>query len=414
MGPEGITPPVLDSPLSGLRVVEFGSFVAIPSSAMTLASLGADVIRIDPIGGASDTTRAPVDAAGNSMYWASMNKFKRSIMLDLRSDEGRDIATAIATAPGPEAGFFLTNAVGDGWFGDATLRAHRDDLIWIRLLGNSDGRSALDYSINWEIGFAAATGSGDTRSPTMHVLPAWDLLAGMHVALSLLSAERRRNRTGRGEAIRISLEDVALWSTDALGILAEVQLTGSGRERTGDFVYGTFGTSFDTAEGPPVMLVALTTRQWLDLVAVTGAAEAVAALEAAVGASMTDEHARWNHREQLRELLAPWFRSQTTASALTALRAARLVCSALGTFQDVATGPILQHNDLFRQVEHLRLGSLRAMGYPGVFASDFDRPAPVAPVLGQHTEAVLGEVLGLSTSRIGDLMDRGVVAGPQA
>lgn len=404
----------LDAPLAGMRVVESGMYVAVPSGAMTLASLGADVIRIDPIGGASDTTRAPVDADGTSIYWASMNKGKRSVMLDLRSDEGRELATAIATAPGPEAGFFITNATGDGWYSEDSLRARREDLIWIRLLGNADGRPALDYTVNWEVGFAAATGPGDTASPTMHALPAWDLLAGMHVALSLLAAERRRSRTGRGESVVLSLADVALWSTDALGILAEVQLTGSGRERTGDFVYGTFGTPFDTASGPPVIIVALTKRQWLDLVAVTGTEEQVAALEASTGARMTDEHARWHHREELRAMMAPWFAARTTEEALEALRPTRLVSSALGTFDEVASGPLLRDNPLFAPVEHPRLGALRAMSYPGIFGGPFERPAPLAPVLGQHTEAVLAELLGLGAAEIGDLMDRGVVAGPTA
>jgi 2-methylfumaryl-CoA isomerase len=399
------------APLAGLRVVEFSTFVAVPSGTMTLASLGAEVIRIDPIGGASDTNRAPVDASGTSIYWASMNKCKRSVMLDLRSEEGRELAVAIATVPGPGSGFFVTNAVGDGWFGEATLRVRRDDLIWIRLLGNADGRPALDYTVNWEVGFAAATGPGGSPAPTMHVLPAWDLLAGMHVALDLLAAERRRGLTGEGASVVLSLADVALWSTDAMGILAEVQLTGHGRERTGDFVYGTFGTPFGTADGPPVIIVALTTRQWLDLVEVTGTAEAIAGLEREVGSSMTDEHVRWQHRERLRTLLAPWFASRTTADVLRALHGTRLVSSALGRFDDTANGPMVQENPLFTAVTHPLLGAIRSMGNPAVFAQSFERPAPLAPVLGQHTEAVLGETLGLTQTEIGVLIDRGVAAG---
>lgn len=247
----------------------------------------------------------------------------------------------------------------------------------------------------------------------MHALPAWDLLSGMHVALSLLAAERRRSRTGRGESVEISLADVALWSTDALGIFAELQLTGKGRERTGDYVYGTFGTPFDTADGPPVMIVALTERQWIDLVAVTGTETAVSDLEASVGESMTDEHVRWRNRVRLREMMAGWFGARTTEEALDALRPTRLVSSALGTFDDVASGPLLRDNDLFAPVEHPRLGPMRAMGYPGVFAGAFERPAPLAPVLGQHTEDVLSEVLGLSTATIGDLLDRRIAAGTQ-
>lgn len=412
MSPCNFSGAALDAPLEGMRIVEFGTFVAIPSAAMTLASLGADVIRIDPLGGAADTTRAPIDADGKSIYWASMNKGKRSITLDLRSEEGRELAAAIATAPGVESGFFLTNAIGDGWFSDTALRARREDLVWIRIVGSADGRPALDYSINWEAGFAAVTGPGDTNSPTIHVLPAWDFLAGMHVALSLLTAERRRLRSGRGDSVQISLADVALWATDALGIFAELQITGKSRERTGDFVYGTFGTPFETADGPPVLVVALTRRQWLDLVAVTGAEAAVSAIEASNSVSMADEHTRWHYRAQLREVFAPWFAARTTRVVLDKLRQTRLVSSALGTFDSVASGPLLRDNDLFGSVAHPKHGSLRAMGYPGNFASQFERPVPLAPVLGQHTESILSEVLGLSTAKIGDLMDRRIASGP--
>jgi 2-methylfumaryl-CoA isomerase len=380
---------------------------------MTLASLGADVIRIDPIGGASDTTRAPVDAEGTSIYWASMNKSKRSVMLDLRRQEGQELAIAIATAAGSGTGYFVTNAVGDGWFSERSLRAHRSDLIWVRLLGNADGRPALDYTVNWEVGFAAATGPGDSDAPTMHVLPAWDLLAGMHVALSLLAADRRRNRTGTGETISLSLADVALWSTDALGILAEVQIMGHARERTGDFVYGTFGTSFTTSDGPPVIIVALTRRQWLDLVDVTEADAVIAELEAEVGALMEDENVRWLNRERIRELMAPWFASRTTAEVLRALHGTRLVSSALSSFEDTANGPMVRENPLFTPVIHPLLGAVRAMGNPSVFSGWSDRPEPVAPVLGQHTEEVLSETLGLTHSEIGMLIDRKVAAGSE-
>lgn len=402
-----------EAPLAGLRIVEFGMFVAVPSGGMTLAGLGADVIRIDPIGGASDTTRAPLHPSGQSIYWASMNRAKRSIMVDLRSEEGSEIATALVTAPGDDAGVFLTNAVGSGWHSDAALRARRPDLISVRLLGTSDGRPALDYTVNWEVGFAAVTGPGGSTAPTMHVLPAWDLLAGAQIALNVLAAERRRSRGGGGAEIVLSLEDVALWSTDALGILAELQTTGDERGRTGDFVYGTFGTAFATAGGPPVMVVALTRRQWQDLIEVTGVGDRVARWEADHATDLSDEHERWRFRAELKEILSPWFRSRSTEVVLDALSGTRLVASALGTFRGVLAERVPGH-PRFRTVRHPLLGEHAAMGNPARFADGPMVPEPVAPLLGADTEAILADVLGLETARIGDLIDRGVVAASGA
>lgn len=397
--------------LAGMRVVEFGSFVAVPSAGMNLAALGADVIRIDPIGGASDVNRAPLDAEGRSIYWASLNKAKRSVALNLRSEEGREIATAIATQPGRDAGFFVTNAVGEGWFSEMNLRARREDLVWLRLQGYADGRPALDYTVNWEVGFSAVTGPGDSAAPTLHVLPAWDLLAGVHVALSLVAAERRRGRTGEGCSIALSLMDVALWSADALGLFAEIQLLGTGRGRTGDFVYGTFGTPFRTADGEQVMVVALTRRQWCDLVAVTGLEQELARLEEETGEYLSDEHTRWRHRERVRDLLAPWFAAHTMEEIGGTLAPTRLVWSVLRNFEATLRDPVVKENPLFRPVVHPELGPLTAMTYPAVFGTEYDRREPVAPMLGASTEETLTEVLGLSASAVGDLIDRGIVAG---
>ncbi len=98
-----------DGILHGLRIVEGSAFVAAPLGGMTLAQLGADVIRFDPVGGGLDAHRWPLDRNGNSLFWAGLNKGKRSIQVDLKSPEGRDIVTRLITRPGPDAGIFLTN-----------------------------------------------------------------------------------------------------------------------------------------------------------------------------------------------------------------------------------------------------------------------------------------------------------------
>ena len=103
--------------LSGMRVIEGSAFVAAPSGGMHLALLGADVIRFDPIGGSLDYTRWPLAPGGASLYWASLNKGKRSIQVDLRSGEGRDIVSGLICAPGDQGGMFLTNFPARGWLG---------------------------------------------------------------------------------------------------------------------------------------------------------------------------------------------------------------------------------------------------------------------------------------------------------
>src|SRR5271170_3641639 len=167
--------------LEDLRIVEFSAFVAAPLGGMTMAQFGAEVIRIDPLGGAIDFARWPVTDSGASIYWAGLNKAKRSVALALDKPEGRALAKAIATAPGPGAGIVLTNLPPLAGLDYASLKAARDDIIMLRLIGNRDGSAAVDYTVNAASGFPLVTGPGD-GNPVNNVLPAWDVATGLYLS----------------------------------------------------------------------------------------------------------------------------------------------------------------------------------------------------------------------------------------
>ena len=213
-----------DAPLAGLRIIEVSSFVAAPLGGMTLAQLGAEVIRIDPLGGAPDTTRWPLAPNGGSLYWAGLNKGKRSVTLDLRSPGGQRAVADLVANSGPDGGIVLTNA-GYPWLSYDALKDARPDLIHLHITGRHDGSPAVDYTVNAGVGFPLATGPEGTAGPVNHVLPAWDVACGLYAALGILAAERHRRRTGTGRAITLALADVALAVTGHLGFLAEGRLS---------------------------------------------------------------------------------------------------------------------------------------------------------------------------------------------
>ena len=157
--------------LSGLRVVEGSAFVAAPLGGLTLAQLGADVIRFDTIGGGLDYRRWPVTDEGVSLYWAGLNKGKRSIAINLSKPEGRELATTLITAPGDDAGIFLSNFPESGWLADARLRASRADLVYLNIVGNPDESTAVDYTVNAASGIATATGPVGSLFPVNNALP---------------------------------------------------------------------------------------------------------------------------------------------------------------------------------------------------------------------------------------------------
>ena len=187
-----------------MRVIEGSAFVAAPMGGMTMAQLGADVIRFDPIGGGLDRRRWPVTDDGESLFWAGLNKGKRSIQVDLAGAAGRELVSALITAPGPDAGLFLTNFPARGFLDYEQLAARRADLIMVNIVGNYDGSSAVDYTVNPATGFPWATGPRQLAVPFNHLLPAWDAITGALATTSLLAAERGRSRTGAGQFIRIA------------------------------------------------------------------------------------------------------------------------------------------------------------------------------------------------------------------
>jgi len=380
------------APLAGLRIMEISSFVAAPLGGMTLAQLGADVIRVDPIGGAADVTRWPLAPNGSSLYWAGLNKGKRSITLDFRDPRGRETLRDLVAGSGPDGGIVLTNA-GWEWLSYHELSNARPDLIHLQITGQPDGGPAVDYTVNAAIGFPLATGPGELRDPVNHVLPAWDVACGLYAAVGLLAAERHRRRTGEGRAITLPLADVALAVTGHLGLLAEAGLTGIGRPRIANDLYGGFARDFRTEGGDSVMIVTLTARHFADLARVTGLTETFDGLETLLGADFAADADRYRHREVIAALLAPWFARHTVDQITAAFAGTSVLWERYRTFAELAADPDLLRNPLVGLIDQPGIGQILATGSPLAQPGAGGPPAP-APELGADTAAVLSEFLG--------------------
>lgn len=400
--------------LSGMRVVEGSAFVAAPLGGMTLAQLGAEVIRFDQIGGGLDYGRWPLTQGGHSLFWAGLNKGKLSIQIDLRSEAGRELAQALIAAPGPDAGLFLTNFPARGWLSYESLRRGREDLVMVALTGNPDGSSEVDYTVNPATGFPWATGPRNLAEPLNSVLPAWDVAMGTLAAVGMLAAERRRARGGGGELVSLSLSDVAFAMVGNLGRIAEVTLGGRDHPKDGNYLYGAFGHDFGTRDGRRVMVVALTGRQWRALVEVTGIGEAGEAIERATGHDLAGESGRFEARDMIAAVLRPWFASRDLDQVREAFAGTGVSWGPYQTFRQLTEEDprVSPSNPMFQEVYQPAIGSYLMPGSPLRFASSDEVPAQPAPLLGADTEMVLAEILGLGEGEIGRLHDEGIVAGP--
>jgi 2-methylfumaryl-CoA isomerase len=393
--------------LSGLMVVEGSAFVAAPLGGMTLAQLGADVIRFDQIGGGLDYGRWPLADNRESLFWAGLNKGKRSLEVDIRSPQGRELIEACITA----AGAFLTNFPARGWLSYESLSSRRADLVMVVLTGNRDGSSEVDYTVNPATGFPWATGPRDYAEPLNSVLPAWDAITGGLAATGLLAADRHRARTGEGQLVRVALSDVAFAMVGHLGRVAEAQLGSRDTPKDGNYLYGAFGHDFATSDARRVMVVALTTRQWNSLLEVTGLAATVAAIEQAMGVEFQSVSDRFKARDLLAAVLQPWFEARTLKEIRAAFEGTGVSWGAYQTFsQLVREDPRCSTtNDMWETVEHPGVGSYLMPGTPLNFSAVARVPVRRAPQLGEHTEAVLAELLGMTTAEIGRFEREGII-----
>ena len=400
--------------LQDLRIVELSAFVAAPLGGMTMAQMGAEVIRIDPIGGGIDFARWPVTREGASLYWAGLNKAKRSVALALDKPDGRELARAIITAPGSGGGILLTNLPPLRGLDFSTLREARADLIMLRLVGNRDGSAAVDYTVNAASGFPLVTGHGG--GPVNHVLPAWDIAAGLYLATALLAAERYRSRTGKGQEVVTALSNVMLAAVGNLGYIADIQINGTARPAIGNDLYGSFGRDFATADGHRVMIIALTRRQWRAIGTATGLADRLEMIGPMMDVDLDTEAGRYEARDAIAAVLGRWCASRSLDEIRRALTGTGVLWGHFQNFsQLVREDPrCSEANPLFAAVEQPGIGRYLMPGLPLDFSAEERLPARPAPRLGEHTDFVLTEVLGLSTAEIGRLHDAGIVAGPQS
>lgn len=397
--------------LNDVIVVESSAFIAAPLAGMTLAQFGADVIRIDMIGGGIDYQRMPrISPIGRSLYWTSLNKGKRSVAVDIRQPQGKELVAEMAVA----AGNLLTN-IATPWLNYEVLAARRADVIACVIQGNADGSTAVDYTVNCATGYPNITGEGSVARPVNHVLPAWDVACAYQAAFAMVAALGRRQTSGEGSNIKLALSDVAFSTLSHLGVLAEAELLEQERPALGNHLYGAFGLDFATADGRRVMVVAISSGQWKALVQCCDIEQAITGAQQSLNLDFNDEAQRFEGREIIAALLRPWFSSRSFEQIETALNRFRVCWGKYnGVRELLASDPrVGLGNPIYERIDTPGVGTHLAARSAARFDGLQHTPTAAAPLLGTHTDEVLHQLLGLSGEQIGCLHDAGVVAGPE-
>ena len=399
--------------LKGLRVIEASSFVASPSAGLYLAQLGAEVIRVDTIGGGPDYNRWPKSNEGASFYWEGLNKGKKSITVNIGTDEGKSLIQDLACAPGGNGGILLTNFPQNGFLSYKKLKEKREDVIVARVMGQANGGPALDYTVNCALGYPLMTGPQSLLDdePVNHVLPAWDLLAGAYTAFSLLAADKHRATTGEGGEYKIPLADIGVTAMANMGQLAEVLYQDGNRTRHGNQVYGAFGKDFKTADGKRMMIMAITPRQWRGLLSVLEIEQQVSEVESARGVTFAkDEGVRYEHSDALYPLIESRVCLRRAVELQSALDAVGGCWGEYQSMHDAAEDEVLvKNNPVFSEIKNPSNYTYPTPGSALTIANHKRGTPNVAPHLGQHSTSVLASVLGLDEDKVSQLIEQGVV-----
>jgi 2-methylfumaryl-CoA isomerase len=400
--------------LDHLRVIESSAFIAAPLAGLTLAQFGADVIRVDMIGGGLDYGRLPLMPGGRSLYWTALNKEKRSIAVDLRRPEGREIVQALATTGGERSGVLLTN-IATPWLAHEVLARRRADVITCTIEGNPDGSTAVDYTVNCATGYPSITGPASADAPVNHVLPAWDIACAFQAAFSIIAAVERRRRTGAGAELRVALSDVAFSMLSHLGVTGEAELLDQDRPAIGNHIYGAFGRDFGTADGQRIIVAGISSGQWSALVKACDAAQPLAALAQSLQLDFASEGARYQAREAIAEFIQAWCAARSFEQIKQVFDAHRVCWGRYGTARElIHTDPrVGTGNPIWERIETAGIGRHLSAGTPVRAGGEARSSSRAAPLLGQHTDEILHEVLGLDSPAIGRLHDTSIVAGPQ-
>jgi len=397
--------------LTDLSITEISSFVASPTAGLYCAQMGAEVIRIDHKVGGLDYNRYMVTKEGRSLSWENLNRAKKSVALDLRSNEGRDLCIEIAK----QTRQCITNLPERSFLSHAALSEDCKDMVSLRIMGWHDGRQAMDFTVNAASGYPLMCGPEDwdqiTAPPVNQVLPAWDFITGAYCAFALLAGIRHRDQSGEGAEIRVPLGDVAIGTMANSGAMAEMLYRQGDRERLGNAIWGAFGRDFRSKDGKRFMVAALTSKQWDGLVAAFGVAQRIAELEEELGVCFADgDTPRFENRKKLFDLFQSAADCHNYDQLAAKMTEHGCTFERYRTMFEAANDPVLiDQNPLFGASS----GNPSGFDYPAArsFANIPEKivgdPVP-APYLGQHTEEVLAEKLGLSGGVIGRLVDEGI------
>ncbi len=374
-------------PLNGIRVLDLSRVLAGPYCTMVLGDLGADVIKVESLEGDETRGWGPPFAEGESAYYLCVNRNKRSIVVDFKTEEGRAILHGLIKRSDVLVENFRPGTLARYSLDFETASAINPNLIYCSITGFGQtgplrDRPGYDFMIQAMGGLMSVTGASNGEPMKVGVAVA-DLFAGQNAIIAILAALHARTQTGKGQHLDISLFD------SQLGMLANVAsnylISGNLPKRHGNAHANIVPyQSFQASDAWFVVAVG-NDRQFEKLCQVIEKGELVNDVRFALNSE------RVKHRDELIEILKPTFLMRTSDEWLQAFESAGIPCGPINTLDKVFAEPQVEAREMLIHMRHSEIGDLRLVGSPLKFSAtpvDYKRPPPR---LGEHTDEVFKE-----------------------
>ena len=393
-------------PLAGVRVLDFTRVLAGPAASLALADLGAEVFKIEPPGTGDETRTFPPIRDGESHYYLAVNRGKQSIVVDLKSEEGLALVKELAARCDVLVENYRPGVMDRLGLGYETLKAINPRLIYCSISGYGQtgplrDRPSFDIVLQAMSGALSMNGEPDGL-PTKLGSPLGDLVGGINGPIGILSALYERERTGQGRHIDVSLMDGLI---GMLGYIAQLAFfNGTDPQRVGSqhpnlVPYGIF-----PAKDGSIVVACLTPGFWGRI------CQSIEQPELTADSRYDTLEKRRDAREAVNAIVSE-FTARHTVEELVSIFTAHEVPHApiLGVLEALSQ-PQTVERQMVVETQHGTLGAIPIVNRPIRF-TDAPQPVPTAPpVLGEHTDAILSDVLDLSPERIAALREAGVVA----
>jgi len=393
-------------PLVGMKVLETSHVMAGPTCGLMLADLGADVIKVERLPGGDDTRRAvPPEIQGESAAFMMMNRNKRGIGLNLKTEKGKEVFRRLTKNTDVLIENFRKGTMEELGLGYVQLKPENPSLIYCSLSGFGQtgpyaDQGGFDLIAQGMSGLMSITGEGPGTTPVKVGAPMTDITAGILAALGIVAAFVHRQKTGEGQLVDTSLFEAGIIHTywqSAIYLATGISPVAMGSAHPLMAPY----QAFETQDGW-VNVGAANQANWERLLVVLGA------FELRQDERFANNARRMQNLPILVKLLKPYFRDRSTAVWLEQLRTAGIPAGPVLSIAAMHSDPQVKDRQMVTEVQHSRLGAVKTLGVPVKFSKTQASLRRGAPLLGEHTREVLREH-GYSEVEIQALQADGVI-----